>query len=66
MSRFCCIWAGLTRLRGGGAFRYFVELRSQESGSRKLVLLGKATMPIPNHPDIVALGLWMSRLSGML
>jgi len=37
-------------------FRYFVELRSQESGSRKLVLLGKATMPIPNHPDIVALG----------
>lgn len=37
-------------------FRYFMHLRHQESGSRKLVLLGKPTMPIPNHPDILALG----------
>ncbi|MEH2418602.1 glycosyltransferase family 4 protein [Nostoc sp.] len=37
-------------------FDYFIQLRKQESVSRKLVLLGKATMPIPRHPDIVALG----------
>ncbi len=35
---------------------YFIELRKQESGSRKLVLLGKPTMPIPEHPDILPLG----------
>jgi glycosyltransferase involved in cell wall biosynthesis len=37
-------------------FRYFIELRSQETKPRKLVLLGKPTMPIPQHPDILALG----------
>lgn len=37
-------------------FHYFIELRRQESYSRKLVLLGKPTMPIPTHPDIIALG----------
>jgi glycosyltransferase involved in cell wall biosynthesis len=37
-------------------FRYFMQLRQQESGSRKLVLLGKPTMEIPKHPDIVSLG----------
>jgi glycosyltransferase involved in cell wall biosynthesis len=37
-------------------FRYFMQLRSHESSSRKLVLLGKPTMPIPKHPDIIALG----------
>jgi glycosyltransferase involved in cell wall biosynthesis len=37
-------------------FSYFMELRKQESTSRKLVLLGKPTMPIPQHPDIIALG----------
>jgi glycosyltransferase involved in cell wall biosynthesis len=37
-------------------FHYFTLLRKQESGLRKLVLLGKSTMPIPQHPDIVALG----------
>ena len=37
-------------------WRYFIELRKQESVSRKLVLLGKTTMPIPKHPDIIALG----------
>ena len=36
-------------------FRYFIELR-RVSGSKKLVLLGKPAMPIPQHPDIVALG----------
>lgn len=37
-------------------FDYFINLRKQESGTRKLVLLGKATMPIPKHSDILALG----------
>lgn len=37
-------------------FDYFINLRSHELISRKLVLLGKSTMPIPNHPDIIALG----------
>ncbi|WP_231510313.1 glycosyltransferase family 4 protein [Fischerella sp. PCC 9605] len=37
-------------------FSYFIELRKQNSTSRKLVLLGKPTMPIPKHPDIIALG----------
>jgi glycosyltransferase involved in cell wall biosynthesis len=46
-------------------FRYFMELRlptappkgrSHESGTTRLVLLGKSTMPIPQHPDIIALG----------
>lgn len=37
-------------------FDYFVDLRSHELNPRKLVLLGKSTMPIPNHPDIIALG----------
>jgi glycosyltransferase involved in cell wall biosynthesis len=35
---------------------YFIKLRSHEPGSRKLVLLGKPTMSIPSHPDIIALG----------
>ncbi|MBE9166032.1 glycosyltransferase family 4 protein [Pleurocapsales cyanobacterium LEGE 06147] len=37
-------------------FSYFMALRSQEFTSRKLVLLGKSTMPIPQHPEIMALG----------
>jgi glycosyltransferase involved in cell wall biosynthesis len=37
-------------------FDYFIKLRSQEPSSRKLVLLGKPTMPISSHPDIIALG----------
>jgi glycosyltransferase involved in cell wall biosynthesis len=37
-------------------FNSFITLREQEPGSRKLVLLGKPTMPIPKHPDIIALG----------
>jgi glycosyltransferase involved in cell wall biosynthesis len=37
-------------------FRYFIELRSHQTRPRQLVLLGKPTMPIPQHPDILALG----------
>lgn len=37
-------------------FRYFSDLRSRESSPRKLVLLGKPAMSIPQHPDIIALG----------
>ena len=37
-------------------FRYFLELRQHDSGPRKLLLLGKPTMPVPDHPDIVSLG----------
>ena len=37
-------------------FRYFIQLRSQEFTIRKLVLLGKPTMSIPSHPDIISLG----------
>ena len=37
-------------------FDYFIELRSHETIPRKLVLLGKPTMAIPIHPDIIALG----------
>lgn len=37
-------------------FRYFIELRIQETGSRKLILVGKPTMSITKHPDIIPLG----------
>ncbi|MEQ8969660.1 MAG: glycosyltransferase family 4 protein [Coleofasciculus sp. C1-SOL-03] len=37
-------------------FRYFIESRSHQTRPRQLVLLGKPTMPIPQHPDIIALG----------
>jgi glycosyltransferase involved in cell wall biosynthesis len=37
-------------------FDYFIKLRFQEPSPRKLVLLGKPTMPIPSHPDIIPLG----------
>ncbi len=37
-------------------FDYFIDLRSRETSPRKLVLLGKPTMAIPTHPDIIALG----------
>ena len=37
-------------------FRYFMDSRNQKIGSRKLVLLGKPTMRIPKHPDIIPLG----------
>ncbi|MCW6037303.1 glycosyltransferase family 4 protein [Spirulina subsalsa FACHB-351] len=37
-------------------FQYFIHLRNQESEPRKLVLLGKSVMTIPEHPDIIPLG----------
>jgi glycosyltransferase involved in cell wall biosynthesis len=37
-------------------FAYFIEWRRRERQPRKLVLLGRAVMEIPAHPDIVALG----------
>lgn len=36
-------------------FKYFIELK-QFNEPRKLVLLGKSTMQIPSHPDIIPLG----------
>lgn len=37
-------------------FSYFSEYRHHETCLHKLVLLGKAAMPVPEHPDIVNLG----------
>jgi glycosyltransferase involved in cell wall biosynthesis len=37
-------------------FRYFIDLRTYETSFRKLVLLGKSTMSIPQHHDILPLG----------
>lgn len=37
-------------------FDYFIHLRQFEKQPRKLVLLGKTTMDIPEHPDIIYLG----------
>jgi glycosyltransferase involved in cell wall biosynthesis len=37
-------------------FTHFIEWRRRERQPRKLVLLGRAVMEIPTHPDIVALG----------
>ena len=40
----------------GELFQHFITLRQRETCPRKLVLLGKATIPIPEHPDLIALG----------
>jgi glycosyltransferase involved in cell wall biosynthesis len=40
----------------GELFEYFIHLRKEDYKPRKLVLLGKAVMDIPNHPDIIHLG----------
>jgi glycosyltransferase involved in cell wall biosynthesis/ADP-heptose:LPS heptosyltransferase len=37
-------------------WEYFIRLRQSESTPRKLVLLGKAAMEIPDHADIIAPG----------
>lgn len=37
-------------------FEDFLSLRESQSISMKLVVLGKAMMEIPDHPDIIALG----------
>jgi glycosyltransferase involved in cell wall biosynthesis len=40
----------------GKLFEWFLQLRAEEREPRKLVLCGKAEMPVPEHPDIIALG----------
>lgn len=37
-------------------FEYFIQLRRRERQPRQLVLLGRAVMDIPQHPDIIPLG----------
>lgn len=37
-------------------FNFFIRLRKKDQGILKLVLLGKAVMDIPSHPDILHLG----------
>ncbi len=37
-------------------FKHFIQLRRRERQPRKLVLLGRAVMEIPSHPDIIPLG----------
>ena len=37
-------------------FDYFMEYKKRNPGNLKLVLMGKAVVPIPKHPDIVSLG----------
>jgi len=40
----------------GRLFDYFIDLRKTEIFPRKLVLMGKTAMDIPEHPDIIHLG----------
>ena len=37
-------------------FEYFIRFKNENPSSLKLVLLGKAVMEIPKHPDIIPLG----------
>lgn len=37
-------------------FDYFIEYKKRNPGDLKLVLMGKAVVDIPQHPDIVSLG----------
>jgi glycosyltransferase involved in cell wall biosynthesis/2-polyprenyl-3-methyl-5-hydroxy-6-metoxy-1,4-benzoquinol methylase len=37
-------------------FNYFIQFKHENPSSLKLVLLGKAVMEVPNHPDIIPLG----------
>lgn len=37
-------------------FNYFMEYKRRNSGTLKLVLMGKAVIDIPQHPDIINLG----------
>jgi glycosyltransferase involved in cell wall biosynthesis len=48
-------------------FEYFIQYRRDSKNSRlKLVLAGKAVMPVPDHPDIVSLGFVSEEFKGLL
>lgn len=54
-------------------FEYFMRYKAETGGRIKLVLVGKPTMPIPEHPDIVSLGFlpaepyeWMARARALI
>ncbi len=54
-------------------FDYFTRYKAETGSAVKLVLVGKPTMPIPPHPDIVALGFlkddpydWMARARALV
>lgn len=48
-------------------FNYFMEYKKRNPSDLKLVLMGKAAMPIPAHPDIISLGFMddRSKFDGM-
>lgn len=37
-------------------FEYFMEYKKRNNGNLKLVLMGKAVVDVPKHPDIINLG----------
>ena len=37
-------------------FQYFIEYKKRNPGNLKLVLMGKAVVEVPSHPDIISLG----------
>ena len=54
-------------------FEYFLRYKRETGSPVKLVLVGKSTMPIPEHPDIVSLGFlredpypWMARARALV
>ena len=54
-------------------FEYFLRYKRETGSPVKLVLVGKPTMPIPEHPDIVPLGFlredpyhWMARARALV
>jgi glycosyltransferase involved in cell wall biosynthesis len=54
-------------------FEYFLRYKRETVSPVKLVLVGKSTMPIPEHPDIVSLGFlredpypWMARARALV
>jgi glycosyltransferase involved in cell wall biosynthesis len=54
-------------------FEYFLRYKRETGSPIKLVLVGKPTMPIPEHPDIVPLGFlreepypWMARACALV
>lgn len=54
-------------------FEYFLRYKMESKTDLKLVLIGKPTMPIPDHPDIIALGFlredpfpWMAQAQALV